>query len=192
MMPNDPHNDWQVLWDVRLVALESVFGPHDDDAILHSPIPFNLDGNADVLIFRKHLKGVVYVTADLIGDDRSKPSELGQYELMICLRREADWAPDLIAWLARYTIEAVLSPGDTMEIAPGLPQPTRLTNLLFVPYAELTVNRAKAGVLLCLGITSDEFDYCVERGSDAMLGKLKQANVYPFTDLSRRSVELDS
>lgn len=180
-------HDWHQLWDARLVVLESVLGA-SDDTVIHSPVPFYLDGAADVLVFRKHNDGVVYVTADLIGDDRSKPSELGQYELMICLRKNADWAPQLISNLAKYTVDAVLSPNDTMDIGSALPQPTQLEAFLYVPYAKITVDDKKAGILLCLGITQDELSFVREHGPDELLSHLKQAGVFPFTDLSRQSV----
>jgi hypothetical protein len=80
---NSGDDDWQRQWSARQTAFEGVFGPADD-TVLHSPVPFYLDGAADVLVFRKHNEGVVFVTADLIGDDRSRPNSLGQYELMIC------------------------------------------------------------------------------------------------------------
>jgi hypothetical protein len=181
------NNDWERSWNARLAALESVLGPHDDEHIVHSLIPFHLDGGVDVVIFRKHLAGVVYVTADLIGDDRSRPNALGQYELMVCLREEADWAPQLLSWLAKYTIGAILSPGDTVDIGPALPQPTALSQLLFVPYARVTVDGKEAGILLCLGITPEEYDHLRERGYEDLIAELKQAGVYPFTELLRRS-----
>lgn len=186
---DDPamNDDWQRLWDARLAALEALLGP-SDDKVLHSPVPFHLDGAADVLVFRKHNDGVVYVTADLIGDDRSKPSELGQYELMMCMRKDAHWAANLISNLAKYTVEEVISPRDTMDIGPALPQPTELVAFLFVPYANVMVEGNEAGILLCLGITQDECALAHEGGADALLSRLKQAGVYPFTDLSRPSV----
>jgi hypothetical protein len=184
-------DDWNHLWNARVAALESVLGP-SDGLILTSPVPFWLDGSPDVLTFREHLDGVAYVTASLIGDDRSKPSKLGQYELMICLREPDDWAPGLISWLAKYTIEAVLSPGDTVDIKPApLPQPTRLAHFLFVPYAAVTVEGQRAGVLLCLGITQEEYDCLCERGNDALLAGLKQAGIYPFTDPARAPINCD-
>lgn len=182
-----PSEEWGRHWDARLDALRPVLGPADDQ-ILTSPVPFHLGGSADVLTFRQHAAGVCYVTAGIIGDDRAKPNKLGQYELMICLRDPDEWAPRLISDLAKYTTEAVLAPGDTMDIAPALPQPARLDHLLFVPYAEIHVDGAKAGLLLCLGITADEYAWLREHGSDALVSKLKQANVYPFTDLARASV----
>ncbi len=181
------NDDWERLWDARLAALEDVFGP-SGDTVLHSPVPFYLDGAADVLVFRQHNDGVVYVTADLIGDDRSKPSELGQYELMICLRQDANWAPQLISNLAKYTIDDVLSPNDTMDIGPALPQPTDLAAFLYLPYANVIVDDRKGGVLLCLGITPDELSFVRENGPDKLVSRLKQNGVYPFTDLSRQSV----
>ncbi len=180
-------NDWERLWDARLAALEAVLGPSTGGA-LHASIPFNLDGAADVVEFLEHVDGVVYVTADLIGDDRSKPNDLGQYELMICLRDEADWAPLLISDLAKYTINAVLQPGDTMDIAPALPQPTNLSAFLFISYAAITVEQKPASIMLCVGITSEELQYLQASGYDALLTRLRSAGVFPFTDLTRGSV----
>ena len=180
-------DEWQELWNARVAALEPVLGPADD-AVFHAPVPFHLGGAADMLTFREHVQGVVYVTADLIGDDRSMPSELGQYELMICLRQEADWAPQLIGNLAKYTIEALLKPYATMDIGPALPKPTELVAFIYLPYANLTVADKEAGLLLCLGITVDELSFAREHGPDDLVARLEQAGVYPFTALSRRSV----
>jgi hypothetical protein len=185
-----PPDDWQRLWDARLAALQSVLGP-SDDRILASITPFYLGGSADVLTFRQHTEGVCYVTAGIIGDGRGKPNELGEYELMICLREPAEWAPNMISNLARYTTETALNPGDTMDMAPALPQPTRLDHLLFVPYAKIVVEGKEAAVMLCLGITGLEYDCARKHGSDVIIDWLKQVNVYPFTDLARESVSCD-
>lgn len=78
-----------------------------------------------------------------------------------------------------------------MDIGPALPQPTNLAAFLFLPYASITVEGARAGILLCLGITSDELAFIrqAEEGrTSELVSLLKQSNVYPFTDLSRSSV----
>ena len=180
-------DDWEVLWDARLAALESVLGP-SDDSVLHSPVPFELGGPADVLIFREHVEGVVYVTAGVIGDEDALPGDGGQYELMICLRDGEDWAPQLLSQLAMYTREAVLNSGDTMDIGPALPQPTQLSAFLYHSYAAITVNEQPATVLLCVGITKDELAFASKKGSAALIERLKEAGIYPFTDLGRKSV----
>jgi hypothetical protein len=94
----------------------------------------------------------------------------------------------LISDLAKYTTEAVLKPGDAMDIAPALPQPTRLDHLLFVPYAKIAVVGDEAAVMLRLGITGDEYDRVRKQGSEVIANRLKQAGVYPFTDLARESL----
>jgi len=190
--PDDPESVnelWQRLWDSRLDALEATLGTADD-SVFETPIPFYLGGGASVLTFRQHNAGVAYVTADIIGDDQAEPNEMGQYELMLCLRREAKWAPQLLCELAQYTREAVLAPRDTMDLEAALPQPTQLAAFVFVPYATIEVLDAPAGLLLCLGITADELELCHagENGYDDLLARLKAADVYPFTDLKRKSV----
>ncbi|MEW4488624.1 suppressor of fused domain protein [Thalassoglobus sp. JC818] len=180
---------WQRQWEARQKALEAVLGAADDK-VLHSPVPFHLDGAADVLVFRKHNEGVVYVTADLIGDDRSKPNSLGQYELMICTPKDSDWAPQLISNLAKYTIVAVLNPNDTMDIGPALPKPSEVSAFLYLPYSKLEVEGKKSAVMLCLGITSAELKFIQNNDVEILVKALKKAGIYPMTDLSRSSVPL--
>lgn len=190
LMTNSRDTDddaWQRQWEARHQALEGVLGPADD-TVLHSPVPFHLGGAADVLVFRQHNDGVVYVTADLIGDDQSKPNQLGQYELMICTPNDSPWAPELISNLAKYTIDAVLAPNDTMDIGPALPPPTELSAFLYLPYATMEVDGRKAAVMLCLGITQSELAFIQNNDVETLLNALKAAGVYPKTDLSRSSV----
>ncbi len=179
-------DEWQRLWDARLAALEAILGPADD-TIFHAPVPFDLGGAADVVMFAQPSGGVTYVTADIIGDESSIPNDLGQYELMICLRESTDWAPNLISNLAMYSKEAVLAAGHTMDIGSALPQPTRLTAFLYLHHATLTVDGQQASLLLCIGITSDELAFVHEHGRDALVNRLKAAGVYPYTELARSS-----
>lgn len=180
-------DDWEVLWHARKEALEQVLGP-TDGSVYHAAYPFYLGGEADVLVFKDHVRGLAYVTASLIGDDSALPNERGEYELMICLRREADWAPNLVSRLAMYTRDAILESGDTMDIASALPQPTQLTAFLYVHYSSISVAGSNAGILLCIGITADELAHAKQHGSDALVKILKTAGVFPFTELSRASV----
>ena len=180
-------NDWQKTWDARLAALQQELGK-SDDKIATSPVPIYLGGGADVLTFKKHVDGVAYVTAGLIGDGSQKQTELGEYELMMCFRGENDWAQSLLSRLAPYTFEAALKPGETMDIAPAMPKNSTITALLFVSYRQFTVNKTKAGLLLCIGITQSEMAECRTNGSDALLAKLKDTGVFPFTETQRTSV----
>jgi hypothetical protein len=190
-MANEDRDDWNELWDARLAALESVLGKSGDE-VFHGVIPFYLGwdagGAADIIPFRNHLDGMVYVTADLIGSKDQKLNELGEYELMIAHRGEFEWGRDLIGKLAHYTLDAVLKPGDTMDLGPKTPQDSQIEALLFDNYASFEVMGNKAGLLLCIGITKDELNESRENGSASLILKLQANDVYPFTDLGRRSV----
>lgn len=180
-------DDWQKNWDARVAALEAELGKADDE-IATSPVPIYLGGGADVLTFKKHIDGVAYVTAGLIGDDSQKKTPLGQYELMMCFRSANDWAPSLLSRLAPYTFDAALNPGETMDIGPAMPENSTIAGLLFVSYRQFQVNDTNAGILLCIGITESELAQCRASGSDAVLAALKEADVFPFTDLNRGAV----
>jgi len=170
-----------------VAALKSVLGD-PDGLVLHAVIPWQLGGQADVLCFRKHLPGRVAVTCELLGEEGQIESDLGTYELMIAHRDDDDWGPNVIARLARYTCDARLDPGDTMEIGPAAPKGSTIAGFLFCEYARFTFRGQDAGLLLCLGITADELDRCRNGGRDEVLTALKAAGVYPYTDLSRPTV----
>ena len=189
-MPPSTRDDdtWQAWWDDRKAALERILGPADSE-VLHATMPLALGGQADVMQFRPPNMGVTYVTADLIGESGQPETSLGQYELMICQRDDQqDWAPTLISQLAAYTLEVPLQPWDTMTIAPALPDDSNISDALFVPYAEFEVRTKKCGLLLCLGLTEAELNYCRTVDCDPVIDKLKEAGEYPFTTPGRASV----
>ncbi len=50
------------------------------------------------------------------------------------------------------------------------------------------VNGKKYGLMLLIGITKDELEYKIKNGGKELIKKLKENNVYPYTDLSRDSL----
>lgn len=178
-------------WNPRMAALQAVLGP-SEDMVFHAIQPLFLGGFADVVEFRQYVTGSTYVTSDLIGESGQLPSSLGNYELMICAREKSDWAANIICKLAKYTLEAVLEPGQTMDIGTATPKGSSVTAFLFaepeVRNTRLTVNGLESGLLLCIGILPDELDVCMKEGSTRILALLKEKNVFPFTDLNRTSV----
>jgi len=173
--------------------METVLGKMDDE-VLHAAIPFEvglgLGGAADVVSFSQSLGGIAYVTSDLIGNDKQKPNLLGNYELMICHRTPSEWGPGIIRRLAYYTLSTPLNPGETMDLGPSVPKGSTIVAFLFLEYAAFRVRRRKAGLLLCVGITKDELDVRFEQGPSVVEQKLKEKDVYPYTDLMRPSVFL--
>ena len=191
-MSDDTDNDeWNKWWDARVAAIEKVLGKVDD-MVYHATVPFmfgpDAGGAADVIRFRQHLDGVVYVTSELIGCDSQLPSSMGNYELMICQREESNWGPSIISRLANYTLETAVEPGQTMSIDSAVPNDSTINAFLFDSFADFEVLDREAGLLLCLGITRPELNFCHANGADQLLKKLKAANIYPFTDLNRKSL----
>lgn len=180
-------DDWQEVWGVRADALAEVLGQGHDN-VFHAPHPFALGGNADVLAFHHHLKGVVYVTAELTG----KPDACyADYELMICHRSPSDWGPNIISRLAPYTQQAYIGAGESMDIDGATPADSQIKAFLFDTYANFALFEHDNELRLCIGITKPELEFKMEHGAEQLLAILKRHGVYPFTDLERNSVPLN-
>lgn len=178
-------------WDARVMAMEELMGKCDG-TVWHAPAPFHRDGHADVIRFRNFVDGIAYVTCDLIGNDRQVLNRWGHYELMMCTRNESEWAPSILSRLAQYTHDATLHPGDTMDLAASAPKNSTISALLFarpdLSAERFTVLGTPANLLLCIGITAEEFNACKTFGSGVLLRMLKENEICPFTDLNRESV----
>ncbi len=184
-------DEWQRIWDARAAALAALLGK-PTDRVWHALVPFFLGGEADVLEFPEFVPGYTYVTAELTGTESGqRPSSLGSYELMVCTQAEATAAANLIAKLARYTCDAVLEPGETMDIGGSLGDST-LRALLFTHPADevmrFSVEEQECGLLLCLGITGDELAFARTNGSQGLIQELKAKKVFPYTVPDRPSV----
>lgn len=175
----------------RQRALARVLGK-PSDTHLHAVIPFDfgpeIGGAADVLQFRKHVRGVAYATCELLGRPDQIRNELGAYELLVCLRRPNDWGPRIIAELAHETLRSRLQPGDTMDLPPWVPKRAKLGALYFAEYARFRFQGKAAGILLCIGITRDEWEICQAGCGDMLDATLREERVFPFTEPRRESV----
>jgi hypothetical protein len=180
-------SEWAKLWNARVDALKVILG-EPDNIVRHALVPFHLGGEADVLIFRNHVKGVAYVTSDLIGEKSQIRTDLGNYELMICHRDDNNWGPGMIARLARYTLDAKVNPWETMDLSPIAREDWKIRGLLFAPYKKFQVRGEPCGLLLCVGITADELEACKNGRKQYVVKRLKDHGVLPFTDLERESV----
>lgn len=179
--------DSEKVWDARADALAEVLGQSHDN-VFHAPHPFALGGYADVMAFPHHLKGVVYVTAELTG----KPDACyADYELMICHRSRSDWGPNIISRLAAYTQQAYIGAGESMDIDAATPAGSRIKALLFDTYATFPLFGHENELRLCIGITKEELEFKMKHGGEKMLALLKRHGIYPFTDLERDSVPLN-
>jgi hypothetical protein len=151
-----------------------------------------LGGFADVLPFPDYVPGMTYVTADLTGEDVGQlPTSLGNYELMVCVREESPRAADLISRLARYTCEAELESGESMDLKDFFGGSV-IEGLLFTHPGEQPVEfeflGQRYGLLLCIGITGVELAFKHVHGAEQLLALLRERGVFPYTVLQRDSV----
>jgi hypothetical protein len=182
-------SDWEKIWTARSAALKAVLG-EPTEMVYHAVTPFYLGGDADVLAFPDYKSGIAFVTAELTGKDVGQiQNELGNYELMICTRENCNWAPNFISRLSRYTCDAKLKPGDTMDTP--LFKDSRIEAMLFCkpdePADHFEFMHTTYGVLLCIGITKEELKFSRSCGSPVLLQTLKDSQIFPFTDLRRES-----
>ena len=179
-----------------MAGLTAILGK-PDDCVFHAAVPFafrDTGGSADVVPFPSYTPGVTYVTAELTGADVGQlPSNLGHYELMICTRQELPAAADFISRLACYTCDAELRAAQTMDIGEFFGDSTLRAMLFAYPseqpvYFEFLGQRY--GLLLCIGITSEELAFARSRRVGELLALLKQHGVFPYTIPDRPSVPL--
>jgi len=193
-MPDQPQKEndaWQKIWDSRIAALTPILGK-PSEMVFHATVPFHLGGFADVLLFPDYIPGTTYVTADLTGEDAGeKQSSLGNYELMVCARQEMPKAADLVSRLARYTCDAKIEPGQTMDVDAFFSDSTIRALLFANPRDEpvhFEFSGKRHGLLLCIGITAEELKFGRSQGTEKLLAMLKQHGVFPYTIPNRTSV----
>jgi hypothetical protein len=195
-MPDQPeadNNEWEKVWNARIGALTPILG-EPGEMVFHATVPFNLGGFADVVPFPEFVPGATYVTAELTGEEVGQlQSSLGNYELMICVQQDSPRAADLISQLARYTCDAELEAGQTMDVGTFFGDST-IRALLFAHPREDAVQfeflGEQYGLLLCLGITAEELTFGRTHGAEKLLVLLKQHGVFPYTTPNRASVPL--
>ena len=193
-MPDDKQlekNEWTKVWAARVAALPPILG-RPSDSVFHAALPMYLGGFADVLPFPDYVPGMTYVTAELTGEDIGQlPSSIGNYELMVCVREGLPRAADMVSKLARYTCEASLEAGETMDL-PGFFSGLVIQALLFAHPGDYPVQfeflGKSYGLLLCIGITAEELAFKRDNGSGALLTLLRERAVFPYTVLQRESV----
>ncbi len=185
--PTEDDDEWTVWWNAREAALEEVLG-RAEEVVATAPFPIYLGGSADVMFFRNHIEGVVNVTAGLTGLSGQEENRQGNYELMICHRDDDETGMRIISQLASYTLDNPINPGETMSIGDAAPEDSTITAFLFFDYARIRVLDQAAGLLLCLGITSEELKACRSGHRERVEKALRETQVYPYTIWHRESV----
>ena len=182
----DQDDERRLRRDARVAAMECVLGSSGTapDCRVN---PSESNPQVEIIFFRNHLDGVVVATSGLIGCDNQILNDQGNYELVICCREDDEWGPLAIRSVADYTLRSALNPGETMNIDWMTPDGSSIVAFLFCDFGRFEVRDREAGLLLCLGITAGELSQCRNGKRRQVESTLKDAGVYPFTDLSRET-----
>jgi len=160
------------------------------DTVFHSPVPFQLGydagGAADVYQFKRPDGNICYVTGDLIGKSQ-KPSDAGNYELLIIMGKGEEWGVNLIRMLAFSTLEESLNSCETMDIG-NFGAKVGFDAIIFDKFAKTTINGKEIGIMLVIGITKNELKWKFNNSGEALLKKLKDNGLYPVSKPKRKSI----
>jgi hypothetical protein len=183
----DDMDDRDELLEEQLSEYHALFGP-SDGMVLHALIPLFLGGQADVLTFPSFPGGIAYVTEDLVefSDDHSESHRAQQ--IALCVREPSTILANALSSLGKYFYENLVNEGDTIGLGDDQPHDVSIRALIVWTYAHMTLRGRQIPIRMLTGITQDELDYRWTHGPHALIDKLRQARVYPFTDLHRRSV----
>ncbi|HQY89504.1 MAG TPA: suppressor of fused domain protein, partial [Tepidisphaeraceae bacterium] len=159
---DDDGPDYIVEQNKIITELSKMLGKPDDD-LHHSPVPLFMGGPPDVFVFSSSDNGgVFYVTAGLTSEGTGQePNDLGQYEIAIATRKSADWVADLASKLGLYSLQAVLSHGETLELGDALPSGSTISAFLLLDYngeEHFQIDGRECHILLAVGLTKRELD----------------------------------
>lgn len=196
--------DQDQYYELKKAGLEKQLGP-THDKFDHAIIPFVLGGAVDVYCFPKAKGGVAFATMELIHPDGSGPvpNGMGTYELVAFTNHKpkANQTEDsaflamerklggLLTIIAQHAFLSALEPGETAEI------PNEDGNshyLIFDKYQPkrrpFRIGNQEHGLLLIMEVHKSELIYARRYGTPKLIEKLKQAKIYPSSDIERKPV----
>lgn len=133
---------------------------------------------------------VTYVSCELAVRDEQFPTKRGgyRYELLSACDDEA-WVRKILTNLGRMSLEVAFDHGHTVDIGPVVDSVTSpIQGVLLQKECTALYQGVRYGVLRCVGITRPEMEYAVSSGSDKLVARLKDAEVWPNTLVNRKSV----
>lgn len=190
-------------YELKGAGLEALLGPMHD-VVGHAIIPFAVGGAVDMYYFNEHLPGTGFATMELLDPNGNgpKPNRLGTYELVAFTRYNFDNLESeetafqkierricgVFTQIGFYSSNAVLNPLATCEVPNGDEPNVCVVLDKYPAHDPLMIGNREHHLLLCLQIHRSELDFARREGSDELIRKLKEAGVYPYSDLDREPI----
>lgn len=190
--------------DKKIKWMEAALGKQHD-IVMHAIFPYAMGGGLDLYYYPNAVSpGTAIATMELsdLPGEGSSNSVFDTYELLMFTRHKLnlDDAKELntpfgrahttinaiLNCMAPYSADAELNPGDTCEF-PAEMEIVGGKCLIFDAYG-LKEERAEFGLLAIIEIHRKEMDFARKNGGAQLIQKLKQAKVYPYSDVDRPSV----
>ena len=185
--------------------MEEILGA-EHNMVMHAIIPYAGGGALDLYYFLNGLPGTAIATKELseLPNRGSSNREFSCYELVMFTRHA--WEPHqakdgntafgkahsnintTLNRIARYSASAKLNAHDTCEF-PADMEVVGGKCLVFISYGSRQSDTVKSfGLLAIMEIFRSEMDYARANGSAQLIGKLKAAGYYPYSDMDRDPV----
>ena len=180
--------DYQRFYSQLFAPLEASLGPIDRDTIV-ALIGFDAGGplNFCTIAAERADRFITYVSCELAVRPEQQPSEFGRYELLATCNDER-WVRSILTKIGRMSTDVAFGHHHTLDVG-GCVQPGDvIQGVVFEEVYETEIDGVNYGVLRCLGITRPEMEYAQEHGPSNLLSLLKRSQVYPCTNVTRKSV----
>jgi hypothetical protein len=180
--------EYQVFYRQLFAPLETSIGPIDRDTVV-AIVGFDASGplNFCTIGSERSVSCITYVSCELAVRDDQIPCEFGRYELL-CTCDDEKWVRSVISDIGRMTLETAFGNGHTMDIGGWVGPDDPLQGVVFEEASRCRIGGVPFGVLRVVGVTRPEMEYAQERGTQALLRKLKATDIYPCTLMRRSSI----
>lgn len=195
-------NEW---YEKKSELMQIILGK-EHDIVSHALIPYELGGGLDLYYYPNGIKGTGIATKELTYACRnsSKNSIYSKYEIVMFTEHKIDLEGSreevspfgvdqrninaILNCIALYSAQAELNPGETCEFPKDM-DTVGGKCLIFDNYEsvpDLSENN-EFGVMLIMEIFRDEMEFAMDNGGQALLSKLKDKGIYPYSNLNRPS-----
>jgi len=174
---------------------KALFGPVEEalgplDLMTLCPIiGFSAGGPVSLRTIGRGENPVTYVSCELVCYADQRPSCVGPFEVLITSNDET-WARTVATCIGEISLEAIVDDLHSIDLAPRLDSSTSLQAVLLERFSSSKIAGVSYGILRAIGVTRAELRWCRERSVAELLWKLKEAGVYPVSDVQRESVDL--
>lgn len=180
--------DYDAFYDSLFAPLESSLGPIDSDTIC-AIIGFDAGGplNFCTIGNKPDVEFITYVSCELAIRKEQKPASFGRYELLATCNDE-QWVRSTLTALGHASMDIKFGHRHSLDIGAWVESDDLIQGLILEREATAQFDGKKFGVLRAIGVTRAELDLAVIEDMSQLVARLKEAGIYPRTDVRRESV----